>query len=195
MSRHEVPKTLEVDLVPVRVNHEVSGDAVAELARNRDSIDGAIDRRVLGERGEPVVRGRLESEEDVEITGDGPPGLEQFRMTRDQVDPRLHQHPVLANPSSPERLGEGAAARRVMPEEVISDEDLITGVGKVLGHRVDRALPDRSIHQLPNRTERATERTATRGFNQVSGTVVQAGIPAPPAGDEMPGRLRRRHRD
>ena len=77
-----------------------------------------------------------------------------------------------------------------MPEEIVGDEDLVAGGREVPADRVDRPLADGSIHQLPDRTERASERTATRRFNQVGRAMVQAGIAAPPAGDEVPGRLR-----
>ena len=78
-----------------------------------------------------TVGGSFEAEKDVEVTRDRPPGLEQVRMTRDEIDPALDQDPPLADLSASQLQGEGAASRRVVPEEIVCDEDLVAAAGKV----------------------------------------------------------------
>ena len=94
----ESPQPLEVGLAPCRIDHEVPGDAVPQRPRDFDTLQGVIDGRVLDETGQAFVSGGFEAEKDVEVPRDRAPGLQQIRMTRDEIDSALDQDPPFADP-------------------------------------------------------------------------------------------------
>ena len=139
---------------------------------------------------EPFVGRRLEAEEDVEVLRDRAPGLEQLRVARDQIDTALHEDPPLPDAAAAQLLREREAARRVVPEQIVGDEDVVPRRGEVLAHRFDRTLSNRTRVQLPDRTERAAERTSARGLDQPRGPMGEARVLTPPRRDEMARRQR-----
>src|SRR5438093_10305489 len=114
---HKVPQPLEIRFLPGRVYYEISCDAVADPSRNLDCLFGLADGRVLDQSPQPVVAGRLEAEEDIELAGDRTPCLEQLRVTGDRIDPALHEHPGLPDSAFPERVSQLEAAGGVIPEQ------------------------------------------------------------------------------
>ena len=62
---------------------------------------------------EPLVRRRLEPEEDVEVLRERSPRLEQLRVAADEVRPRLDEDPAL--PNDPATLQGRARARGCAP--------------------------------------------------------------------------------
>ena len=115
-------------------------------------------------------------------------------MTRDQVDATLHEDPALADAAPFQFLGEGEAARRVMPEQIVGDEDVVADGREVIRDRGDRALAYGAGMQLPDGTERTAERTAARGFDQPDRAVRETRILPAPAIDKPPAVARARHR-
>ena len=111
-------------------------------------------------------------------------------MTRHQIDATLDENPALADAAPLQFLGEGETARRVMPEQIVGDEDVVPDGREVIGDRGDRALAYRAGMELPDGTERAAERTAARGFDQPDGAVRETRILPAPAIDELPARAR-----
>src|SRR5207249_8140183 len=92
-----------------------------------------------------------ETEEDVEVLCDGPPGLEELRMRGREVGARLHEHPSLAD-ATPLQLGrELQAARRLIPEKIVGDEDVRSGGREVVADAVDGSKPDAAIMEGPHR--------------------------------------------
>ena len=172
------------------IDHEVAGDAIPQRARNLHALSGLIDRRVLLQAGEPFVGRRLEAEKDVEVLRDRAPRLEQLRVARDQIDAALHENPPLPDAAAAQLLRQREAARRVVPEQIVGDEDVVPGRGEVPAHRFDRTLPHRARVQLPDRTERAAERTSARGLDQPRGPMGETRVLTPPRRDEMARRQR-----
>ena len=186
MPLDERPEPLEVLLPPRRIDDEVAGDAVLERSRDRNAVGGVIDGGVLDETFEAFVGGRFQPEEDVELVGDRPPGRQQIGMPRDEIDAALHQDPLLADAAALQFGGQRQAARRVIPEQIVRDEDVVADVGEVGGHGIDRSLAHGAIVQLPDGTEGTAERTASRRFDQPDRPVRQTGVlPAIPI-DEPP---------
>ena len=109
--------------------------------------------------------------------GERPPGFQQFGMSGDRVDARLHENPVFSEAPRHAGLGERAAARRMMPEQIVGDEDLISGCLEVIGRRSRSIARVRPIEELPDRAERAAERAAARGLDQVRRAVMKACVP------------------
>src|SRR5262249_35141494 len=140
--------------------------AVAERARHLGRLDALVDLVVLLQPGQPLVRGRLEAEEDVEQLGDRPPRLEQLRVAGDEVGAALYQDPALLHAAAAQRVGQLEAARGVVPEEAVGDEDVGPGGGKVLDDGADAALAEAAIIELPHRAERAAERAAAGGLDE-----------------------------
>src|SRR6185437_12575197 len=83
----------------------------------------AVDGRVFHEAGQPFVGRRFEPEENVEVLGKWPPRLEQRGMGSDGVGAALYQDPPLSDSAPFERRGELQASLRLIPEEVVRDED------------------------------------------------------------------------
>jgi hypothetical protein len=126
----EPPETLEIGLLPVRIDDEIAGHAVALLAGGFDGLDGSIDGGVLVQLLEPFVGGRFETEEDVEDVCDRPPRFEQLGVPRDQVGPALDEDPSLANPALLQRGRQLEAAGRLIPEQIVGNE-VRTRLGKI----------------------------------------------------------------
>ena len=97
-----------------------------------------------------------------------PPRLEQLRMARHQVDAALHENPLLADAAPPQLARQLEAARRVMPEQIVGDEDVVADRREVAADRVDRSLAHRARVQLPDRAERAAERAAARRLDRAT---------------------------
>src|SRR5690349_25143647 len=67
-----------------------------------------------------------------------------------------------------------------MPEQIVRDEHMIAHRRHVLAHRVDRSFAHRPRMQLPDRTERASKWTPTRGLDERRWTMSQTGVLTPP---------------
>ena len=67
-------------------------------------------------------------------------------MPRDQIDAALHQDPLLADAAAPQLQGERQAARRVIPEQIVGDEDVVAAAGEDPGRptSIDRSRTDRA---------------------------------------------------
>ncbi len=176
--------------MPRRIDDEVSGDAVAEAARDLDGLSRLPDGRVLHESLEPFVGGRFEPEENVEVARDRPPRLQQLRMPRHRIHPALHEHPRFPDPACAQRARQFQASRRVVPEEIVGHEHVAANGGQVIADRTDRPLADGPRVKLPDRAERATERTAARGFDQPRRPMREARVLATPGCDVMAGGMR-----
>ena len=107
-----------------------------------------------------------------------------------EIDAALHQDPRLADAAAPELVRQREAARRMMPEQIVGDEDVVADRAKSLADGVDRSLAHRSRVQLPDRAERAAERTAARRFDQPGRTMRETGVLPAPAIDVVSGRQR-----
>ncbi len=130
----ERPQILEVRLAPFRVDHEVAGDAIRQRARNLHALSGVIDGRVLLQTVEPFVCRSLESEKDIEVLRDRAPGLQKLRIARDQIDTALYENPPFPDAAAAQLLREREAARRVVPEQIVGDEDVVPRLGEVPAH-------------------------------------------------------------
>ena len=108
MGLDERPESLEVCLGPIRIDHEVSRDAVAELARDLECRRGPIDRGVLAEVRQSGIGRGFEPEEDVELSGDRPPGFEQFGVPGHDIHAGLNEQPVLSQAFPDQRVGQRA---------------------------------------------------------------------------------------
>ena len=75
----------------------------------------------------------------------------------------------LRTPRFRKSLRELAAALRVVPEEVVRDEDASPTDGEVVDDGADRALAERAAVELPDGTEVAAERAAARGLDEPDG--------------------------
>ena len=64
----------------------------------------------------------------------------------------------------------------MVPEQIVGDEDVIADRREVPADRVDRPLADGARVELPDRAERAAERTAARGLDEPRRTMRQAGV-------------------
>ena len=177
----ERPEPLEVGLGPRRVDDEVAGDAVAGRPRDLDAARGLVDRRVLRQPVEAFVGRRLEAEEDVEVLarcGRQASSSSGWRATRStRLWTSIH---CLRMPRRRSSLRQLQAARRVVPEQIVGHEDVIADRREVAADRVDRSLAHGARVQLPDRAERAAERTAARGLDQPRRAMRQARVlPAP----------------
>src|SRR5437879_9605365 len=161
------------------------------LASDAYSFDRPIDGRVLHQAGQPLVGGRLEAKEDVEVVCDRAPGLEQLWMCRDKVGPALHQQPPFPDAAPPQRVREFDAAGRLIPEQIVGDEDVRSGRREVVAHALDRAEPNDAVVHGPDRAEGASERAAARGLDQPYWPKQQAGVLTTPRVDVA--ALRGRH--
>ena len=65
-------------------------------------------------------------------------------MTRNEIDATLHQDPALADAAPFQFLGEREAARRVIPEQIIRNEDVVADRLEVIRDRLDRPLANRA---------------------------------------------------
>ena len=124
MPLHERPQVSKVFLVPFGIDDEIAGDAVPVFTGSSHRVDREIDGRVLRQTFESGVGGRFEAEENVEYVGHGPPGFEQFRVPRHQIRAALHQDPALPNPAALQLVSKGQTSRRLIPEEIVSDENM-----------------------------------------------------------------------
>ncbi len=61
-------------------------------------------------------------------------------MTRNEIDAALHQDPALANAAALQFLSQREAARRVIPEQIIRNEDIVAHRREVICNRFDRPL-------------------------------------------------------
>ena len=111
-------------------------------------------------------------------------------MTRDQIDAALHEDPPLADAAPLQLLRQCQAARRVIPEQIVGDEDVVADRAKSSADRLDRSLAERSREQLPDRAERAAERAAARGLDQPGRAMGETGVLLAPAIDVPAGGLR-----
>ena len=104
------------------------------------------------------VGGGFEAEEDVELTRDRPPGFEQIGMSGHEIDPRLHEDPILPDSACEQRFSQRPAARRVMPEEIVGDEDLAARRFEIPADALDRSLAHRCDRRAatPNRKSSGT---------------------------------------
>ena len=111
-----------------------------------------------------------------------------WRATRSvRLCTRIH---CLRTPRRRSSLRELEAARRVMPEQIVGDEDVIADRREVAADAVDRSLAHRARVQLPDRAERAAERTASRRLHEIRGTMGEARVLLAPCVDVMPRRQR-----
>ena len=97
-------------------------------------------------------------------------------MARDEIDAALHQNPALANAAALQFLSQREAARRVIPEQIVGNEDVVAHGGEVIGDRFDRSLANRAGVQLPDRAERTAERAAARGLDQPDRSMREARV-------------------
>ena len=111
-------------------------------------------------------------------------------MPGDEIDAALHEDPVLADRPAPELVRQREAPRRMMPEEIVGDEDVIADRREVAADRVDRPLAHRAGVQLPDRAERAAERAASRRFDQPDRTMREARVLPAPRGHVLSRRQR-----
>ena len=162
----ERPEPLEVGDAPRRLDHEVARHAVAGAAGDVDARGRMVDRRVLDEPLEPLVGRRLEPEEDVELPAERAPRLQQLRMASDKIHAALHEDPLLADAAAAQLARQLQAARGVVPEQVVGDEDVVPDGREIVADRIDRPFAHRAIVQLPDRAERAAEGTAARGLHE-----------------------------
>ncbi len=100
------------------------------------------------------------------LAGDRLPGLEQPGIPRHEVDPALDENPLLADAAPDQFLGQGLAAGRVMPEQIVGDEDVVADRLEILDDGLDRALAHGARMELPDGTERATERAPPGRLDQ-----------------------------
>ena len=182
MTFDKCPQALEIALAPCRIDHEVAGHAVVQSPRHLDPERGLIDRRVLVEADEPLVGRRLKTEEDIEFACQRPPRLEKLGMAGDQIHAALHEYPPFADSAAPELMRQRKAPGRMVPEQIVGDEDVIAHGGEVAADGVNRPFAHRTGVQLPDRTERAAERTAPRRLDQPDGTMGEARVLAAPRG-------------
>src|SRR5207253_4246366 len=78
----------------------------------------------------------------------------------------LHEDPQLADAAAPQFARQLQAARRMVPEQIVGDEDVIAHRREVAADRVDRSLAHGALMQLPDRAERAAEGTAARRLDE-----------------------------
>src|SRR5262249_7403456 len=78
----------------------------------------------------------------------------------DQIAPALHEDPALPDSTPLDLARELEAALRMVPEEIVDDEDVVAGRAEVVRHGADRPLPEGAIVQLPYGAEGAAEGTA-----------------------------------
>ena len=186
--RDERPQALELVLAPRGIDDEVAGDAEADLAGDANALPHPLDGRVLAQPGQAVVGRRFEAEEHVELARERTPGLEQRGLSGHRVDAALHEHPLLAQ-AAPDQLGrQRLAARAMVPEQVVGDEDVIADGRRVAADGLDAALAELAVVHLPDGTERAPERTAARRFDEERRPVREAGVLPAPALDMAAGR-------
>src|SRR4029079_8808946 len=98
-------------LAPVRIDHEVAGDAVSEPPGHVDPFRRLRDCRVLDQAFQPLVGRRLEAEKNVEFARDRTPCLEQLGMARDEIDAALDEYPFLPDAAAAQFLRELETAR------------------------------------------------------------------------------------
>ena len=139
---------------------KLPGDAVAEPPRHLDALRGLIDGRVLHQsasaprwsppRGRRRCRSRARSAATPRAAPDGA-----------RPDRRGSARASTASGCRGAELArQREAARRMVPEQIVGDEDVIADRREVAADRVDRSLAHRAGVQLPDRAERAAERTA-----------------------------------
>ena len=118
-----------------------------------------IDGRVLDQAFQPFVGGRLEAEKNVEFARDRPPCLEQIGMTGDEIDPALDEDPLLADPRR-RSSGQLEAARGVIPEQIVGDEDFVAAAGEV--RQTDSIERSRTPARAAARSNRTSSGTGSR---------------------------------
>ena len=163
----EGPQPFEVRLAPRRIDDEVAGHAVAECAARRrcpravsSTVASLRQARRVPRRWPPRGRRRCRTPARAAATP---------RAARDAARPgRRGSGPGSSACGCPgaELVRQREAARRVMPEQIVGDEDVVADRREVAADRVDRSLADRARVQLPDRAERAAERAASRGLDQ-----------------------------
>ncbi len=114
-------------------------------------------------------------------------GCRQTRSVR--VCTRIQR---LRTPRAFKRGRQLEAALRVIPEEVVGDEDAVADRREVVDHGADRALAKRAPVELPDRAEAAAERAAARGLDQPDRLEEEAVVAVPVALDEVARRERHR---
>src|SRR5688572_30819678 len=102
-------------------------------------------------------------------------------MARDEIDTALNENPPFPDPTALQLGRELQTPRRMMPEQIVGDEDLIANAREITAHHIDGALAHRARVQLPDRTERTSKRTSTSRLEQPNGPMCKAGILFPPS--------------
>ena len=174
------PHAGSITKLPVTPRPTLAGDA--------NALAHPLDGRVLAQPGQAVVGRRFEAEEHVELAREGPPRLEQPGLPRHRVDAALHEHPLLAQAAPDQLRRQRLAARAVVPEQIVGDEDVIADGRRVAADGLDAALAELAVVHLPDGTERAPERTAARRLDEERRPVREAGVLAAPALDMAAGR-------
>ena len=71
-------------------------------------------------------------------------------MAGDEIHAALHENPPLADPPAHELMREREAPRRMVPEEIVGDEDVIAHGGEVAADRLNRSFAHLAGVQLPD---------------------------------------------
>ena len=103
-------------------------------------------------------------------------------MARDEIDAALDEYPFLPDAAAAQFLRELETARGVVPEQIVSDEHVGSHGCEVAAHRVNRTFAHAARVQLPDRTERATERTPARGLDEPRRAMCETGVMLAPRG-------------
>ena len=155
------------DFVPVRIDHEVAGDAVAE-ARARRRRRRRCDRRSCPSPGRSspssVAASRPKKMSKSCAIGrhaSSSSGCAATRSVRLWTSSQRFRMPRRCS-----ACGELEAARRLIPEQIVGDEHVRAGRREVVADALDRAQPDGAVVHRPDRTERAAERAAARRLDQ-----------------------------
>src|SRR5687767_3393598 len=82
---NKLPEHFEVALAPCRIDHEVASDTILQAASDFNRGRRVVDGRVLHKSFEPIIRGCLEPEKNIEVPCDRPPCFQQRVMTRNEV--------------------------------------------------------------------------------------------------------------
>ena len=107
---------------------------------------------------------------------DRPPGFEQFGMARDEIDAALHQHPALADAAPAQLLRQRQTPRRVMPEQIVGDEDVVAAADAKSWHTdsIDRSRTARACSCQIEQKEQRNGQPRAVSINQVGRCARQA---------------------
>ena len=111
-------------------------------------------------------------------------------VAADEVRARLDEDPALPDAALLQSLRELEAPLRMVPEEIVGDEDAVADRREVVDDGADRPLAEGAPVELPDRAEAAAEGAAARRLDEPDGLEEQAVVAVAVALDEVARRQR-----